>query len=160
MSRLSFPNTLFLITLLVNIFVGCSMLNFAVGAKAHPYTLYPPYVITGMLSLCYAFYKIRRNPQQARAAFIAFCATFIVPMIGGFLTVALRFMSKGYDTPAPGNGILMAVILYIVKTVPYTMGAFGVGSFFALPLFAFNIFMFSAFRQTLCASSPTAEKKP
>ena len=140
---------LFLVTVIVNILVGCSMLNFAVGAKAHPYTLYPPYIITGLVALSYAFRKIRQNPHQSKPSFLAFCATFTVPMVGGFMVSALRFMSKGYDTPHLGDGLIIAVILYVVKTIPYTMGAFGVGCIFAFPLFAFNCFMFGALRHGL-----------
>lgn len=140
---------LFLVTVIVNILVGCSMLNFAVGTKAHPYTLYPPYIIAALVALSYAFRKIRQNPHQAKPSFLAFCATFIVPMAGGFMVSALRFMSKGYDTPHPGNGLIITVILYVAKTIPYTMGAFGVGCFFAIPLFAFNSFMFGALRHDL-----------
>lgn len=139
---------LFIATLIANILVGCTMLNFAVGAKAHPYTLYPPYIITGLVALSYAFRKIRQNPHQAKPSFLAFCATFTVPMVGGFMVSVLRFMSKGYDTPHP-DGLIITVILYVAKTIPYTMGAFGVGCFFAIPLFVFNSFMFGALRHGL-----------
>lgn len=153
-----FSTALVVITLLTNIFVGSGMLNFAVGAKIHPYTLYPPYILTGIIALCYGFSKISRTPRQARVAFIAFCTTFIVPFVGGLLVCALRFMSAGYNTPAPEHNIIFAVILYVAKTIPYTMAAFGAGCFFAIPLFAFNIFMFSAFRQSLCGPQKGHER--